>query len=183
MSDGTTDMCYMHYELTTTCKNAQCDRGEVVVEDFSHSMHLTASTDPEACVQYLIDRLWAPLESQQVRSYLCLKCASRMESKKRITGRPLIIFVAFSATPQFEIDLEVVWGGETYDLVVITYYGHSHYTARVISENGGVLEYDGMKRLGKLAPVLGRKVFTGIIMDLNNKRREVNGAWYKKRRT
>jgi hypothetical protein len=183
MSNETTDMCYMRYNLTITCKNVECDRGEEVVEDFSHSMHLTASTDPAACVQYLMDRLWAPLESQQVRSYFCLKCESRMECKKKITGRPLIIFIAFSAVPHFEIDLVVIWGGDTYDLVVVTYYGNSHYIARVISEDGLVLEYDGMKRLGKLAAVLGPKVFNGVIIDLSNKRREVNGAWYKKRRS
>lgn len=183
MSSETTDMCYMNYELVTTCKNDQCDRGEVVVKDFSHSMHLTASTDLEASVQCLIDILWRPLVSQQVRSYFCLKCESRMESKKRITGRPLLIFVAFSATPQFHIQLEIEWGGIAYDLVVVTYFGHSHYIARVISESGCVLEYDGMKRLGKLARVLGPKVFTGVIIDLSDKKREVNGAWYKKRRT
>jgi hypothetical protein len=68
-----------------------------------------------------------------------------------------------------------IWFGRRYLLWKLPLHCQSH------QQDGLVLEYDGMKRLGKLAAVLGPKVFNGVIIDLSNKRREVNGAWYKKR--
>jgi CO dehydrogenase/acetyl-CoA synthase epsilon subunit len=45
-------------------------------------------------------------------------------------------------------DLDLVFGGNDYDLVVI-YSGGMHYVSRMIGSDGKVLEYDGMKRYGR----------------------------------
>lgn len=183
LSSVSDDLCRIKFEHKLTCVNTTCELFDIpqVTADSNSTQHFRATYDHTISMKFLVEQLWRTLADDHGRSFGCQICGVRARWERKITDTPLLLFMSFSSPLHFDVDLHLVFGGHDYDLVVVIYFGGMHYVARMIGSDGKVLEYDGMKRYGRLAEVLSDSPFSPVIIDLSGTQRQVIGTWYKKR--
>lgn len=164
--------------LTPICTNF---KKEVINGEGIDVQNFRSAYDHTKGVQNLMDQFWNDESDDHGRSQQCFECGIKARWERQIISTPFILFLAFTKPLSSNLDLTLTFGGHDYDLVAIIYYGGIHYVVRVISSEGMVLEYDGMKRKGRLAEVKSDSPLSSSIVDLTGNRREAISAWYKKR--
>ena len=183
LSSVSDDLCRIKFEHKLTCVNTTCELFDIpqITADSNSTQHFRATYDHKISMKFLVEQFWRTLADDHGRSFGCQICGVRARWERKITDTPLLLFMSFSSPLHFDVDLHLVFGGHDYDLVVVIYFGGMHYVARMIGSDGKVLEYDGMKRYGRLAEVLSDSPFSPVIIDLSGTQRQVIGTWYKKR--
>ena len=177
------DLCVTKVVRKKICVNPICENfeKEIVSEEGIDVQHYRPAYDHTKGVQSVVDQFWDDESEDHGRSHSCFECKMRARWERDIASTPFILFLAFTKPLSSNLDLTLTFGGHDYDLVAIIYYGHSHYVVRMISSEGMVLEYDGMKRMGRLAEVNSDSPLSSSIVDLTGNSREAISAWYKKR--